>query len=51
MSTIDDIVAVLAELELLRHRDPAALERRQEILATKAALVERIRAEGAGAQR
>ncbi len=51
MSTIEDIVAVLAELELLRHRDPAALARREEILATKAALVERIRAEAAGAQR
>lgn len=51
MSTIEDIVAVLAELELLRHRDPAALARRKQILATKAALVERILAEDAGAQR
>jgi len=54
VSTAEDIVAVLGELELLRHRDPAAFQRRQEILATKAALVERIRAgsaSGTGAQR
>ncbi len=44
MSTVSDIVAVLAELELLTRRDPDALERREEILATKVALVERIRA-------
>jgi hypothetical protein len=50
MSTTQEIVAVLAELELLLHRDSAALARREQILATKAALVERIRAEGAGAQ-
>jgi hypothetical protein len=49
MSTTQEIVAVLAELELLL-QDPAPLARRQQILATKAALVERIRAEGAGAQ-
>ncbi|MDP9389144.1 MAG: hypothetical protein M3Q48_14805 [Actinomycetota bacterium] len=47
MSTVEDIVAVLADLELLRHGDPAAVARRQEILATKTALVERIRDEAA----
>ncbi len=47
MSTVEDIVALLGELELLRHRDPAALARREEILATKTALVQRIRAEAA----
>jgi len=51
MSTAEAIVAVLADLELLRHRDPAALARRQEILAAKAALIERIRSEDAGARR
>jgi hypothetical protein len=45
MSTAAKIVAVLVELEGLRRRDPAALARREEILATKADLIERIRAE------
>ena len=45
MSTIDDIVAVLADINLLSQRDPDALTRRQQILATKRELVERIRAE------
>ena len=48
MSTVDDVVAVLGELERLRHRDPAALARREEIPATKAELVQRIRAESSG---
>ncbi|MGH9164788.1 MAG: hypothetical protein ACRDZW_04645 [Acidimicrobiales bacterium] len=47
MNTVEEIVAVLGELSLLR-QDPDALARREEILlATKAALVERIRAEDA----
>lgn len=50
MSIVEDIVAVLADLELLRHGDAAALARREKILAAKAALVERIRAEGPGAR-
>ena len=45
MSTVQEIVAVLAELNLLGQRDPDALARREEILATKRELVERIRAE------
>lgn len=45
MSTVDEIVAVLGELNLLTKLDPGALARRDEILATKAALVERLRAE------
>ncbi|HWI04984.1 MAG TPA: hypothetical protein VNT52_14325 [Acidimicrobiales bacterium] len=45
MSTAGEIVAVLVELDSLRRRDPDALRRREEILATKAQLVERIRAE------
>ncbi|MGI8984748.1 MAG: hypothetical protein ACR2HM_09500 [Acidimicrobiales bacterium] len=43
---MSDIVAVLGELNLLIERDPGALARRQEILATKAELLERIAAEG-----
>ena len=46
MSTVGDIVAVLGELDLLINADPGALARRQEILATKSELLERIRAEG-----
>lgn len=45
MTTLSQIVAVLGDLSLLSQRDPDALARREEILATKAALVERIRAE------
>jgi hypothetical protein len=45
VSVVTEIVAVLAELESLSRRDPDALARREEILATKAELVERIRAE------
>lgn len=45
MSTVTEIVAVLADLNLLTQLDPDALARRQEILATKRELVERIRAE------
>lgn len=45
MSTVSEIVAVLGELNLLTQRAPAALARREEILATKRELVERIRAE------
>ncbi len=45
MSTVTEIVAVLADLNLLTQRDPAALARREEILATKRELVERIRAD------
>ena len=45
MSVVTEIVAVLAELEGLRHRDPEALARREEILATKAELIERLRGE------
>ncbi|MGI8806602.1 MAG: hypothetical protein ACR2KK_01865 [Acidimicrobiales bacterium] len=48
ISTVDEIVAVLGELSLLRQGDPDALARREEILATKAELVERIRAEDEG---
>jgi hypothetical protein len=40
-----EIVAVLGELNRLLAGDPAALARREEILATKARLIERIRAE------
>jgi hypothetical protein len=47
MSTADEIVAVLVDLEGLRRREPDALRRRDEILATKVELVERIRAEQA----
>lgn len=46
MSVAREIVAVLAELELLLDKDPAALARREEILATKEELVDRIRAQG-----
>lgn len=45
MSTVREIVAVLAELKLLSARDPGALARREEILATKRDLVERLGAE------
>ncbi|HEV2810358.1 MAG TPA: hypothetical protein VGV93_08195 [Acidimicrobiales bacterium] len=45
MSTVSEIVDVLSELSLLTQRDPDALARREEILATKAALIERIRTE------
>lgn len=45
MSTVTEIVAVLAELSLLSQRDPDGVARRPEILATKAELVERTRAE------
>ena len=48
MSAVDEIVAVLGDLSLLLRRDPDALARREQILATKAALVERIRAEEEG---
>lgn len=51
MSTTEDIVAVLADLELLRHGDPGALARCEQILAAKVALVERIRAEERGERR
>lgn len=44
MSTVAEIVAVLVDLEGLRRRDPDALRRRQDILATKAELIERLRA-------
>jgi hypothetical protein len=44
MSIVAEIVAVLVELDSLRRRDPDALARREEILANKAELVERIRA-------
>ena len=47
MSTVAEIVAVLIELEGLRRGDPDALRRRQEILAIKVELIERIRAEQA----
>ena len=43
--TVHEIVAVLAELDLLLHRDPGAVARRHEILATKTELLQRIRAE------
>lgn len=45
MSFAGEIVAVLVELDSLRRRDPNALARREEILATKDELVERIRAD------
>ena len=45
MSTTSEIVAVLRQLNQLLQGDPAALARREEILATKAQLIERIRAE------
>ena len=45
MSTASEVVAVLVELDSLRRRDPDALRRREEILATKAQLIGRIRAE------
>jgi hypothetical protein len=47
VSTVSEIVAVLGELHLLSRGDPGALARREEILATKRELVERIRAEEA----
>jgi endogenous inhibitor of DNA gyrase (YacG/DUF329 family) len=47
VSTVDEIVAILGELNLLTRRDPGALARRDEILATKADVVERLRAEEA----
>ena len=46
MSVVREIVAVLAELELLIEKDAGALARREEILATKEELVDRIRAQG-----
>lgn len=45
MSTVDEIAAAVAELRLLSQRDPDAVARREEILATKTELVERIRAQ------
>lgn len=45
MSTVTEIVAVLADINLLSQRDPDALARRQQILTTKRELVERLRAE------
>jgi hypothetical protein len=45
VSFAGEIVAVLVELDSLRRREPDALARREEILATKAELVERIRAD------
>jgi hypothetical protein len=47
MNTVEEIVAILGELNLLIHADPDALARREEILATKRELVERIRAQEA----
>lgn len=46
MIVVDEILAVLAEMELLIEADPDALGRREEILATRAELVERIGAQG-----
>ena len=48
MSTVSEIVAVLGELSLLSQRDPDALARREEILAAKRALIDRIRHEEDG---
>ena len=45
MSTASEIVAVVGEVNRLLDADPAALARREEILATKADLIGRIRAE------
>lgn len=45
MSTAAEIVAVLGQLNQLLDRDPAALARREQILATKDELVARIRAD------
>jgi len=45
VSTVDDIVAILGELSLLRRRDPEAMARREQILAAKHELLDRIRAE------
>ncbi len=45
MSTVSEIVAILGELNLLLRGDPDALARREEILAPKRDLAERIRAE------
>jgi len=45
VSTVTDIVAVVGEVNRLLDADPAALARREEILATKADLIGRIRAE------
>ncbi len=45
MSIVTEIAAVAADLLLLTQRDPDALARRPQILATKTALLERIRAE------
>ncbi|HET7718976.1 MAG TPA: hypothetical protein VFK43_03340 [Acidimicrobiales bacterium] len=45
MTTASEIVVVLVELGSLRRRDPDALRRREEILATKAELVALIRAD------
>jgi hypothetical protein len=45
VSRASEIVAVLVELDSLRRRDPDALRRREEILATKSELVARIRTE------
>jgi len=46
MSIVTEIAAVAADLLLLVRRDPDALARRPQILATKTALLEKIRAEG-----
>ena len=51
MSFAGEIVAVLVELDSLRRRDPDALRRREEILATKEELVARIRADQPGEHR
>jgi len=45
VSTVEDIVAILGELSLLRQRDPEAMARREQILAAKHELLDRIRAE------
>ena len=45
MSIVTEIAAVAADLLLLVQRDPDALARRPQILATKTELLERIRAE------
>lgn len=45
MSIVTEIAAVAADLLLLTQRDPDALARRPQILATKMSLLERIRAE------
>ncbi len=47
MTIVDEIVAIADELRPLTQRDPDALARRDEILATKAELVERVAAQEA----